>query len=41
LAFLGTLLGARKALFLSTVWLQRIFVAVVLGLAARMLWLLR
>jgi uncharacterized membrane protein YfcA len=39
--FLGALLGSRIALFLSTVWLRRIFVAAVLGLAARMLWLLR
>jgi hypothetical protein len=39
--FLGALLGGRIALFLSTVWLRRIFVAAVLGLAARMLWLLR
>ena len=36
--FLGALLGGRIALFLSTVWLRRIFVAAVLGLAARMLW---
>jgi uncharacterized membrane protein YfcA len=39
--FLGALLGGRIALFLSTIWLRRIFVAAVLGLAARMLWLLR
>ncbi len=39
--FLGALLGARIALFLSTVWLRRIFVAAVLGLAVRMLWLMR
>jgi len=39
--FLGALLGARIALFLSTVWLRRIFVASVLGLAVRMLWLMR
>jgi len=39
--FLGALLGSRIALFLSTVWLRRIFVAAVLGLAARMLCLLR
>jgi uncharacterized membrane protein YfcA len=39
--FLGALLGGRVALLLSTVWLRRIFVAAVLGLAARMLWLLR
>jgi len=39
--FLGALLGARIALFLRTVWLRRIFVAAVLGLAVRMLWLMR
>ena len=39
--FLGALLGDRIALFLSTIWLRRIFVAAVLRLAARMLWLLR
>jgi uncharacterized membrane protein YfcA len=39
--FLGALLGGRIAFFLSTIWLRRIFVAAVLGLAARMLWLLR
>jgi uncharacterized protein len=39
--FLGALLGGRIALFLSTIWLRRIFVAAVVGLAARMLWLLR
>lgn len=39
--FLGALLGGRIALFLSTIWLRRIFVAAVIGLAARMLWLLR
>jgi uncharacterized membrane protein YfcA len=31
--FLGALLGARIALFLSAVWLRRIFLAAVLGLA--------
>lgn len=35
--FLGALLGARIALFLSTVWLQRIFIAAVLGLAVKLL----
>jgi uncharacterized membrane protein YfcA len=39
--FLGALLGGRIALFLSTVWLRRIFIAAVLGLAVRMLWLLQ
>jgi hypothetical protein len=39
--FLGALLAGRIALFLSTVWLRRVFVAAVLGLAARMLSLLR
>jgi uncharacterized membrane protein YfcA len=39
--FLGAPLGGRIALFLSTVWLRRIFVAEVLGFAARMLWRLR
>jgi hypothetical protein len=39
--FLGALLRSRFALFFSTVRLQRIFVVAVLGLAARMLWLLR
>ncbi len=39
--FLGALLGGRIAPLLSTVWLRRIFVVAVLGLAARMLWLLR
>jgi uncharacterized membrane protein YfcA len=35
--FLGALLGARIALFLSTVWLRRIFIAAVVGLAVKML----
>ncbi len=35
--FLGTLLGARIALFLSKVWLRRIFIAAVLGLAIKLL----
>jgi uncharacterized membrane protein YfcA len=35
--FLGALLGGRIALLLSTVWLRRIFIAAVLGLAAKML----
>jgi uncharacterized protein len=35
--FLGALLGARIALFLSTVWLRRIFIAAVLGLAVKLL----
>jgi uncharacterized membrane protein YfcA len=39
--FLGALLGGRIALFLSTVWLRRIFIAAVLSLAVRMLWLLQ
>lgn len=36
--FLGALLGARIVLKLSTVWLRRIFIVAVLGLAVRMLW---
>jgi uncharacterized membrane protein YfcA len=36
--FLGALLGARIALKLSAVWLRRIFIVAVLGLAAKMLW---
>lgn len=32
--FLGALLGARIALFLSKVWLRRIFIAAVVGLAS-------
>jgi uncharacterized protein len=39
--FLGALLGGRIALVLTTVWLRRIFIAAVLGLAVRMLWLLQ
>jgi uncharacterized membrane protein YfcA len=39
--FLGALLGARIALFLSTVWLRRIFIAAVLGLAVKLLLPLR
>jgi uncharacterized membrane protein YfcA len=35
--FVGALLGGRIALFLSTVWLRRIFIAAVLGLAIKML----
>jgi hypothetical protein len=35
--FLGALLGGRIALLLSTVWLRRIFIAAVLGLAIKML----
>jgi uncharacterized protein len=36
--FLGALLGSRIALFLSAVWLRRIFIAAVLGLALKLLW---
>jgi hypothetical protein len=39
--FLGAVLGARIALFLSTVWLRRIFIAAVLGLAVKLLLPLR
>jgi uncharacterized membrane protein YfcA len=39
--FLGALLGGRVALVVNAVWLRRIFIAAVLGLAARMLWMLR
>jgi len=35
--FLGALLGARVALILSTIWLRRLFIAVVLGLAVKLL----
>jgi len=35
--FLGVLLGGRIALLLSTVWLRRIFIAAVLGLAVKLL----
>jgi len=35
--FLGALLGGRIALFLSTVWLRRVFIAAVLGLAVKLL----
>lgn len=35
--FLGALLGARIAVFLSTVWLRPIFIAAVLGLAVKLL----
>jgi uncharacterized membrane protein YfcA len=35
--FLGALLGSRIALFLSTIWLRRIFIAAVLGLAIKLL----
>jgi hypothetical protein len=36
--FIGALLGGRIALFLSPVWLRRIFIAAVLGLAVKLLW---
>jgi uncharacterized membrane protein YfcA len=36
--FLGALLGGRIALQLSAVWLRRIFITAVLGLAVKMLW---
>jgi uncharacterized membrane protein YfcA len=39
--FFGALLGGRIALWLSAIWLRRIFVVSVLGLAGRMIWLLR
>jgi uncharacterized protein len=35
--FLGALLGSRIALFLSAVWLRRIFIAAVLSLALKLL----
>ena len=35
--FLGGLIGGRLALKLNTVWLRRIFIVAVLGLAVRML----
>jgi uncharacterized protein len=35
--FLGAVLGGRIALLLSTIWLRRIFIAAVLGLAIKML----
>jgi len=35
--FLGALLGARVALILSTIWLRRLFIAAVLGLAVKLL----
>ena len=35
---LGALLGARIVLQLSAVWLRRIFIVAVLGLAVKMLW---
>jgi uncharacterized membrane protein YfcA len=35
--FLGALLGGRFALLLNTIWLRRIFIAAVLGLAAKLL----
>jgi uncharacterized membrane protein YfcA len=35
--FLGAILGGRIALLLSTVWLRRIFLAAVVGLAVKML----
>jgi uncharacterized membrane protein YfcA len=37
--FLGAFLGGRVALLLSTIWLRRIFIAAVLGLAIKMLFL--
>jgi uncharacterized protein len=39
--FFGALLGGWIALWLSAVWLRRIFVMAVLGLALRMVWMLR
>jgi uncharacterized protein len=39
--FVGALLGGRVALLVNPVWLRRIFIVAVLGLALRMLWLLR
>ncbi len=39
--FLGALIGGRIALVLNTVWLRRIFIVSVLGLAARLLLTLR
>jgi len=36
--FLGALLGSRIAVLLSAVWLRRIFIAAVLGLAVKLLW---
>jgi len=36
--FLGALLGSRIAMLLSAVWLRRIFIAAVLGLAVKLLW---
>jgi hypothetical protein len=39
--FVGAMLGSRIALSLNKVWLRRIFIAAVVGLAVRMLWLLR
>ena len=35
--FLGALVGGRIALFLSTVWLSRIFIAALLALAVKLL----
>jgi uncharacterized membrane protein YfcA len=35
--FFGALLGTRIALFLSTVWLRRTFIAATLGLAVKVL----
>jgi hypothetical protein len=35
--FIGALLGGRIALVLSAVWLRRIFIVAVIGLATRML----
>jgi uncharacterized membrane protein YfcA len=34
---LGALLGGRITLLLSTVWLRRVFIAAVLGLALKLL----
>jgi hypothetical protein len=39
--FVIALLGGRIALWLSVVWLRRIFIVAVLGLAMWMLWMLR
>lgn len=39
--FLGALLGGRIALWVSAAWLRRVFIVAVLGLAVRMLWMLR
>jgi uncharacterized membrane protein YfcA len=39
--FFGAFLGGRIVLYLSAVWLRRVFVAAVFALALNMLWLLR